>query len=262
MPHPSLARLIRKLETITSLSDEDKTAILGLPVKLAELRADADIVRDGDRPSQCCMLVEGFLCRYKNLPDGKRQIMAFYVPGDIPDLLSLHIEVMDHSLATIVPSRVAFIPHAALARLIEQNPRIAGAFWRDTLVDAALFREWIVNLGSRDAYSRIAHLICEVYLKLKAVELTDGNSFEFPVTQSEIGDATGLSTVHVNRSVMELRKDGLIILEKGRCTISDIPRLEQAAMFDPTYLHLKGSKARWRRPQPERAPLRLNGIDA
>jgi CRP-like cAMP-binding protein len=184
------------------------------------------------------MLVEGFLCRYKNLPDGKRQIMAFYVPGDIPDLLSLHIEVMDHSLATIVPSRVAFIPHAALARLIEQNPRIACAFRRDTLVDAALFREWIVNLGSRDAYSRIAHLICEVYLKLKAVELTNGNSFDFPVTQSEIGDATGLSTVHVNRSVMELRKDGLIILEKGRCTIRDLGRLEQAAMFDPTYLHL------------------------
>ena len=260
MPHPSLARLIRKLETITSLSDEDKTAILSLPVKLAELRADADIVRDGDRPSQCCMLVEGFLCRYKNLPDGKRQIMAFYVPGDIPDLLSLHIEVMDHSLATIVPSRVAFIPHAALARLIEQNPRIAGAFWRDTLVDAALFREWIVNLGSRDAYSRIAHLICEVYLKLKAVELTDGNSFEFPVTQSEIGDATGLSTVHVNRSVMELRKDGLIILEKGRCTIRDLGRLEQAAMFDPTYLHLSGEQsAGGRLPQPNGRRCALTG---
>jgi CRP-like cAMP-binding protein len=260
MPHPSLARLIRKLETITSLSDEDKTAILGLPVKLAELRADADIVRDGDRPSQCCMLVEGFLCRYKNLPDGKRQIMAFYVPGDIPDLLSLHIEVMDHSLATIVPSRVAFIPHAALARLIEQNPRIAGAFWRDTLVDAALFREWIVNLGSRDTYSRIAHLNCEVYLKLNAVELTNGNSFEFPVTQSEIGDATGLSTVHVNRSVMELRKDGLIILEKGRCTIRDLGRLEQAAMFDPTYLHLSGEQsAGGGLPQPNGRRCALTG---
>src|SRR5436305_6616857 len=153
MSRYGLDRLVRRLEAITSLSEDEKQAILNLPARLADLRADADIVREGDRPSQSCLLVEGFLARYKSLSDGKRQILAFYVPGDIPDLLSLHIEVMDHSLATIVPSRVAFIPHAALARLIEQNPRIAGAFWRDTLVDAALFREWIVNLGSRDAYS-------------------------------------------------------------------------------------------------------------
>jgi CRP-like cAMP-binding protein len=164
------------------------------------------------------------------------------VPGDIPDLLSLHIDVMDHSLATMVPSKVAFIPHDALGRLIDQNSRIANAFWRDTLIDAATFREWIVSLGSRDAYSRIAHLICEVFLKLKAVGLTNGNSFDFPITQGEIADAVGLSTVHVNRSIMELRKDGLIILEKGRCTIPDLKRLEEAAMFDPTYLHLTGER--------------------
>jgi CRP-like cAMP-binding protein len=239
MSHQSLNTLIRKLDTITSLSDDDREAILRLPVKLADLRTDADIVREGDRPSQCCLLVEGFLCRYKNLSDGKRQIMAFYVSGDIPDLLSLHIEVMDHSLATITPSKVAFIPHGALGRLIDQNPRIGHAFWRDTLIDAALFREWIVNLGSRDAYSRIGHLICEVFLKLKAVGLTKDNSFDFPITQAEIGDATGLSTVHVNRSIQELRGEGRIKLEKGRCTILDLGRLEEAAKFDPSYLHLK-----------------------
>src|SRR4051794_1741281 len=239
MPHHSLNRLIRKLETITHLSDHEKQAILGLPMRVADLRADADIVREGDRPSECCLLVEGFVCRYKTLSDGNRQIMAFYVPGDIPDLLSLHIDVMDHSLATIAPSQVAFIPHASLGKLIDQNPRIAAAFWRDTLVDAALFREWIVNLGSRDAYSRIAHLVCEVFLKLRAVGLTKANSFEFPLTQSEIGDATGLSTVHVNRSMMELRRDGLITLERGRCTIPDLERFEEAAMFDPTYLQLR-----------------------
>jgi CRP-like cAMP-binding protein len=172
----------------------------------------------------------------------------FYVPGDIPDLLSLHIDVMDHSLATIVASKVAFIPHDPLRRLIDQNPRVANAFWRDTLVDAALFREWIVNLGTRDAYSRIGHLICEVFLKLKAVGLTNGNSFDFPITQGEIGDATGLSTVHVNRSIMELRKDGLIVLEKGRCTIIDLTRLKEAAKFDPTYLHLTGERRSGKAP--------------
>jgi CRP-like cAMP-binding protein len=243
MPHQALKPLIRRLETITSLSEDEKMAILDLPARVVELRADADIVREGDRPSQCCLLVQGFLCRYKNLADGKRQIMAFYVPGDIPDLLSLHIDVMDHSLATIVPSKVAFIPHDALGRLIDQNSRIAKALWRDTLIDAATFREWVVNVGSRDAYSRIAHLICEMFMKLKAVGLSNGNSFEFPITQAEIGDATGLSTVHVNRSIQELRKNGLIILEKSRCTIPDLSRLEEAAMFDPTYLHLTGERS-------------------
>jgi CRP-like cAMP-binding protein len=243
MPHQALKPLIRRLETITSLSEDEKMAILDLPARVVELRADTDIVREGDRPSQCCLLVQGFLCRYKNLADGKRQIMAFYVPGDIPDLLSLHIDVMDHSLATIVPSKVAFIPHDALGRLIDQNSRIAKALWRDTLIDASTFREWVVNVGSRDAYSRIAHLICEMFMKLKAVGLSNGNSFEFPITQAEIGDATGLSTVHVNRSIQELRKNGLIILEKSRCTIPDLSRLEEAAMFDPTYLHLTGERS-------------------
>jgi CRP-like cAMP-binding protein len=242
MPDEVLNWLVRRLEAITSLSEDEKKAVLNLPGRVVELRADTDVVREGDSPSQCCLLVEGFLTRYKNLPDGKRQILAFYVPGDIPDLLSLHIEVMDHSLGTIAPSKVAFIPHDALRSLIDQNPRIGNALWRDTLIDAALFREWIVNVGSRDAYTRIGHLICEVFLKLKAVGLTNGNSFDCPITQAEIADATGLSTVHVNRSIMALRDDGLIIWEKARCTIPDVSRLEEAAMFDPTYLHLTGER--------------------
>ena len=110
-----------------------------------ELKADADIVRDQDRPSQCCAILEGFACRYKLLPGGRRQIMSFHIPGDIPDLQSLHLEVMDHSLATVVPSKVAFIPHEAVRTFLGAHPRIADVFWRDTLIDAAVFREWVVN---------------------------------------------------------------------------------------------------------------------
>jgi CRP-like cAMP-binding protein len=207
-------------------------------VTTRDFKEDQDIVRDGDRPSQCCLVVEGFLCRYKTLPDGAQTIIAFYVAGDMPDVHSLRIGVMDHTLGTVVPSRVAFIPHDAMRRLTHEYPRLADAFWRDTLIDAAVFREWIVNLGSRDAYSRIAHLLCEIFLKLKAVGLTNANSFDLPITQSKLADATGLSSVHVNRSLMQLRADGLITLDKGRCTIPDLERLREAAMFEEAYLHL------------------------
>jgi CRP-like cAMP-binding protein len=236
VPHRAL---IRKLETITVLSEDDRAAILALPATVKEFAADRDIVCEGDRPSQCCLLVEGFLCRYKMTPDGNRQIISFHVPGDIPDLHSLHIDVMDHSLATMVASKIAFIPHEAVRTLIHTQSRIADAFWREALVDASIFREWIVNVGTRDAYSRIAHLLCEIFTKLQAVGIASGNSFRLPLTQSEIGDATGLSTVHVNRSIMQLRADGLITLERNVCTILDAARLAEAAMFDPTYLHLK-----------------------
>jgi CRP-like cAMP-binding protein len=236
MPHRAL---IRKLETTTVLSEDDRAAILALPATVKEFAADQDIVCEGTQPSQCCLLVEGFLCRYKMTPDGKRQIISFHVPGDIPDLQSLHIDVMDHSLATMVASKVALIPHEAVRKLTHGQPRIADAFWRDTLIDASIFREWIVNVASRDAYNRIAHLLCEIFMKLQAVGIVSGNSFTLPLTQTEIGDATGLSTVHVNRSIMRLRGDGLITLERNVCTIPDLGRLERAAMFDPTYLHVK-----------------------
>jgi CRP-like cAMP-binding protein len=232
-------RLLRKLESITTLSEEARQAVLKLPMSVRDIPADQDILREGDRPGQCCLLVEGFLCRYKMLPDGKRQILSLHVPGDVADLQSLHLAVMDHSLGTLVPSRAAFITHEALRGIIRAYPEIADAFWRDTLIDAAIFREWIVNVGSREAYARLAHLICELFCKLHAVGLTDGNTFYLPITQAELGDATGLSTVHVNRSLMQLRADGLITLERGRCTIRDHGRLRDAGTFDPAYLHLK-----------------------
>jgi CRP-like cAMP-binding protein len=144
---------------------------------------------------------------------------------------------MDHSLATLTASRGAMISHDALRELVHAHPRLGDLFWRATLIDSAIFREWIVNVGSRDAHSRIAHLLCELYLRLKAVGLTDGYSFEAPITQSEIGEATGLSTVHVNRSIQRLRSEGLITLDKARCTIKDWDGLVQTGTFDPTYLH-------------------------
>jgi CRP-like cAMP-binding protein len=238
--------LIRKLESIAPVSGDERQAIIALPITVRNLKAHADIVRDQDRPSQCCAILEGFACRYKLLPAGRRQIMSFHIPGDIPDLQSLHLEIMDHSLATLVASRVAFIPHEALRSFLRAHPRIADVFWRDTLIDAGIFRQWIVGLGRRDAYARIAHILCEVYVRLRAVGLVNGQTFTLPITQAELGDATGVSTVHVNRILQELRGNGLIATPKGgggQVMIKDWDGLQKVGEFDPTYLHLKKKAA-------------------
>jgi CRP-like cAMP-binding protein len=231
-------RLIRKLESITRLGPEETNALRRLPLTTAKVEEDADVAREGDRPSQCCLLVDGFLFRYKMLPEGQRQIMSLHVPGDLPDLQSLYLKVMDHSVGALAPSTVAYIPHPAVLELVQRYPRITAAFWRDTLVDAAIFREWITNCGRRSAYQRAAHLMCEFFTKMKAVGLTRGDSCDFPITQAELADAMGLSPVHVNRTLQELRADGLVALSGRSLSIPDWEALKLAGQFDPTYLHL------------------------
>ncbi|MFL5120953.1 MAG: Crp/Fnr family transcriptional regulator, partial [Microvirga sp.] len=148
----TLHPLVRKLESIAPLSDEERHAIVALPMMVRHLKADQDIVRDQDRPSQCCLILDGFACRYKVIEGGKRQIFSFHIPGDIPDLQSLHLDIMDHSLGTIVASKVAFFPHETVRAFIRAHPRIGDVVWRDTLIDAAIFREWMAGLGRREAY--------------------------------------------------------------------------------------------------------------
>jgi CRP-like cAMP-binding protein len=233
-----LAPLLRKLESVAPLSGEEKAAILALPVTIRQLRAEHDIVRERDRPTQCCLVVEGWLARYRILETGTRQIFSFHIPGDVPDLQSLHLKVMDHNLAALVPSTVALIQHESVRNLSRNFPHIGSILWRDTLIDAAIFREWMVGMGRRDAPSRIAHLSCETFAKMRAVGLNKGYSCDFPVTQSVLGDALGLSTVHVNRSLMELRGRGLITLEKQILTILKWEELQEEGGFDDLYLHL------------------------
>jgi CRP-like cAMP-binding protein len=237
-PRPEHNVLIRKLQSISPLTEQEQQRIASLPLSVQDVGADQDIVREGDRPSECCLVIEGFTCRYKLTEEGKRQIFSFHTPGDIPDLQSLHLKVMDHSLKTITPCKLAFIAHESIAELTRQCPRVGDVLWRDTLVDAAVFREWMLGIGRRSAYVRIAHLLCEVFVRLRAVGLTNDYECEFPITQTEIGDALGLSTVHVNRSLQELRAEGLIELRRSTLTIFDWERFRKAGEFDPMYLHL------------------------
>jgi CRP-like cAMP-binding protein len=242
-PHSPHTLMIRKLDSIFHLSTEEKQALHALPVQVQVLKADQDIVRVGDSPSQCCLLIEGYTCVYKLTAEGKRQIVAFQVPGDMPDLQSLHLNVLDNSLATVTPCIVGFIQHEDLRRICDRYPRITAALWRETLVDASIFREWVLNVGRRDAFTRMAHLLCELRVKLKAVGLAEDDTFDLPFTQPELADAIGTSNVHVNRVLQELRAKGLIRSAGLQVTIPDWERLKDAAGFDPLYLHLEHEEA-------------------
>jgi CRP-like cAMP-binding protein len=229
--------LVRKLETIVDLSSEEREALRALPIMPRDLGADQDLVREGDRPSHSCVLIEGFLCRYKLAGEGRRQILAFHIPGEMPDVQSLYLKTMDHNMAAVIPSKVGLVQHGDLYRLFAEFPRLAGAFWRETLVDAAIFREWMVGMGRRRAPSRIAHFFCEMYARLDAIGMAQNWTVPLPITQEELGDSLGLSSVHTNRALQELRGEGLITFERGKLRVDNWPGLVAAGEFDPIYLH-------------------------
>jgi CRP-like cAMP-binding protein len=229
---------IRKFDYLHHLSAEEKKVLEGLCSTYLSFAADQDIVREGDHPTTSSVLLEGIVFRYQITPDGKRQILSFHIPGDVFDAQSFLLETMDHSVGALTACKLALIPHEKLAELTETHPRLGRAFWKDTLVDAAIFREWIVNVGRRSAYQRIAHLICEMFARLQVVGLAKDNRMGWPFTQTEIGDATGLSVVHVNRTLQELRQAGLIALSNPTLAIHDWEALQEAGQFDRRYLHL------------------------
>jgi CRP-like cAMP-binding protein len=167
--HPDYNPMIRKLESIFTLSDDEKQALLSLPMQVMAIKADQNLVRRGDRPSRSCLILSGFSCTYKVTARGKRQIVSFNLPGDVPDLQSLHLRVLDNGISTLTPCSVGFIPHEILHDICDRYPRIAAAFWRETLIDTAIFREWVLNVGQREAYQRMAHVLCELLVRLEGI---------------------------------------------------------------------------------------------
>jgi len=233
------SRLVRRLQNIDDLLVEEQRALMALPMEVRTFAADQDIVAEGERPTRCCLVVEGFLFRYKLVADGKRQIFSFHVPGDVPDLHSLHLGHMDHSLASLTDCTVAMIPHRAIDELMATRPRLAQTLWRKTLIDAAATRAWMISLGRRSAFARIAHLYCEMLVRLEAVGLATRAQARLPITQSVLADALGLSLIHVNRTLAEIKRSGLIVRDGAMVSVPDWAALVQAADFDPTYLHLR-----------------------
>ena len=233
-----LAALLRRLSTVTGLLDEaDVTAIRGLPIVVRRWEAGRPIVCDGDRPTECCLLIEGFCVRAKTTASGHRQILSIHVPGDIPDLQSLHLHRMDHDLIPVVPSTIGLISHTALRALTRARPNVAEKFWRNSLIDAAIFRQWIVNVGQRPADSRLAHLVLEVRHRLDVVGRAARDTFEMPLTQEQIAEALGITPVHANRIVRQLREATIVDISRGRVAVLNEAKLAQLAQFDVSYLH-------------------------
>ena len=240
---PVSDRWARKLDSIAELSEADVAAIRALPLRVREFAADQDIVREGDRPAECALVMEGFVFRHKLVIDGRRQILSFDPPGDVPDLQSLHLTRMDHSIGTLVRTKIGFIAHRAIEQLAQSRPGVGAALWRETLIDAAIYREWMIGLGRRSAYQRVAHLLCEMALRLEAVGLGGRDGFQFPVTQAELADALGLSTVHANRVVQELRRAGIVAWRGPAVVILDWAGLREAGGFDAAYLHRRPGRS-------------------
>ena len=234
--------LVRRLKLTCDLSDADVRALSSLPFHIKDYPARTPVSRERDRQSHACVIVNGLVCRAKMTGEGRRQLLSFHIPGDIPDLQSLHLEVMDHDLIALSDAKVALIAHDDIRRATSEQPDLAAALWRETLIDASVFREWIVNVGRRDATQRMMHLLFEVGLRLKAMGLGEIGSFHMPITQVDLADALGLTPVHVNRVLQGLRKDGVLDFRRSIVTMNDVERVAAMSAFDPLYLHYDSAR--------------------
>lgn len=234
----ALEPLIRKLSYRTKLDERDRSALMALPHKVKSMEPHQYVVREGDRATHCCLLLEGFSIRHKCVAGGKRQIMAIHMKGEMVDLENSFLGKADHNVQMLTAGKVARIPTDEITRIAFERPAVGQAMWLDTLVDGSIFREWIANVGRRDAQTRVAHVLCEFALRLKHAGLGDESGYHLPMTQDQLADVTGLTSVHVNRSIKNLEADGLISRVSPReIVISDWKRLAHKGDFDSLYLH-------------------------
>ena len=236
-----LTPLIMKLEHFLPVPDQAKEWLNSLVLRYDDFPMHADIIREGDMPSGVFVVTGGHACRYKILPDGTRQILDFMFPGDMTELHSLLLRVTDHGIVTLGPTTIARIDRGRLIAAMFDHPVVAVALWWNALQRGAILRERITAIGRRSAYSRVAHLLCEISERLKLVGETVDHSYRLPLSQAELGDALGMSEVYANRMLRRLQDEGLIIADHRMLRIPDVDALKEAAGFDPRYLHLEGA---------------------
>ena len=246
--------LLRKLAALSPLSDGDRRLLVQVAAHPVAIPARTDLIREGDTPRGVFLVLDGMACRYKILPDGARQVLAFLVPGDFSDLDVALLDAMDHAIGTLSSCRVAHIPTRTVGDLLGNHPAIARALRLAALVEAATARQRLANLGRRPCERRLVHVICEMLVRLRTVGLASAAGFDLPLTQVDLADATGMTSVHVNRSLRALRRRGLIEIQGRRIVIPDLDSLEAAADFDPRYLHHVATDPRLRLGLRETAP--------
>ena len=229
---------VLKLEYGAGLSDHDRQVLEHAVREVRQFKPQHDLIVEDDSPEYVHVILEGFACRYKLLPDGGRQIMAYLVPGDCCDLHVPILSKMDHTIGTLTACKVALLPHTVIEELTAHSRTITRALWWSTLADQGTLREWLVNMSRRPADRRMAHLLCELLVRLQAVGLATDNSFVLQLTQRQLADTLAMTGVHLNRIVRQLRVEGLIALKGHTVTIPDVERLKSFADFNPNYLHL------------------------
>lgn len=224
--------------TVATLSDDERALLEKAAGERRRLPARTTLIERGQALRQSTMLVEGFMIRYIDDLEGRRQVVAFHVPGDFVDLHGYPLAVLDHSIATLTDALIATVPHAELSRLIEADVHLGRKLWASTLLDAAIHREWLFRLGRLDAVGRVAHFFAETDARLRAIGLSDGRGYDLPITQIDVSEITGLTSVHVNRVLRMLREENICLFRGSRVDILDRGRLERLGQFDPTYLYL------------------------
>lgn len=225
----------KRVHDAVGLSPDDRELLKALRVTERTLEHREPLSREGDAATQCAVVHAGFLASSKIVFD-REQILAFHVPGDFPDLQNLYVTDSDHGIISIGTSRVGLISHSEMKDMLAASPMLAGVFWRETMIEATILREWLCNVAARDALASIAHLICEIAIRMDAVGLVTDHSFQLPLTQQDLANATGISLVHVNRTLQELRKRRLFRWESRRVTLLDFEELKRIAQFEPDYL--------------------------
>jgi CRP-like cAMP-binding protein len=243
-PTATLDPMVRKLGYWAKLSGEDRAAIRALPHRLKMLERNDYVIREGDRAEYSCVLLSGYAIRQKVVGDGQRQIIAIHMKGELIDLQNSLLVIADHNVQMLTAGKIAMIPREEILKLAAERPQVGKAMWMDTLVDGSIYREWIANVGRRDAKARISHLLCEFSLRLKHAGLGKQSNYELPMTQEQLADATGLTPVHVNRTIRSLEADGLIERTSARWfAIGDWRKLADVGDFQSRYLHLHAGDA-------------------
>ena len=233
-----LQPFFRRIMLRDKLGADEQAAIAAAADERLSYAAGEDLVAEGQRPYRSMLVATGFSCRYRMLADGERQLTAIHIAGDFVDLHSFLLKEMDHSVGALTACNVITFPHERLVKLTERYPHLTRLLWLLTLLDGAIHREWLVGMGRLSAAQRTGHLICEVHARLRAAGLADDLRFAFPITQAAMADAVGISTVHINRVLQELRQDDLIAWDRGLLEIRNWNRLAAMAQFDDRYLHL------------------------